>query len=100
MLKCGQVKKRVGPGISNFFFLKCRGGELVDVKNNFQNKKMFFFHEKFSILVSEVNFNDFGKCLIFSNFFLLKAFLSFFRRFFRTQHKKTVPEKNKIYKKL
>ena len=53
-VKWGQVKKRVGFGISNFF-LKCRG-EFADVKNNFQNKKMFYFHENFSLLVSEVNF--------------------------------------------
>jgi len=40
------------------------------------------FHENFSILVSEVNFNDFGKCLIYSNFFPLKAFLAIFMTLF------------------
>ena len=81
MLKCGQVKKRVGLGISNFFFLKCRG-EFGDVKNNFQNKKTFCFHENFSLLVSEVNFNDFVKNLHFSKFFPIKAFLAKFSMVF------------------
>ena len=85
-VKCGQVKKQVGLGISDFFFLKCRG-EFGDVENNFQSKKMFCFYENFSILVSEVNFNDFGKRLIFSNFF------PFFHAFFEFSIKNCIRKK-------
>ena len=74
-----------------FFCLKFKG-EFGDVKNNFQNKKTFSFHENFSILMSEVNFNDFGKCLIFSNFFPIRVFLTFFDAFFEFSIK-TVLEK-------
>ena len=64
-----------------FFFLKCRG-EFGDVKTIFKIKKTFCFHENFSLLVSEVNFNDFVKNLHFSKFFPIKAFLAKFSMLF------------------
>ena len=66
VLPCGQVKKRVGIGISKFSFFDYKE-EFGDVKKIFEMKIFLGLLENFSLSVSELNFNDLGKCLIFSN---------------------------------